>query len=166
MRPLNTQERSKMVWQFLLIVFLLCFVPIAIVFWGYYEAPREIDREDQEKLANYTKFEHDQRLLMKQMSDIDASIVAMNNGSNVNISISEANVPKAIANLTSMSTDTASIVKSISKAFTDYYLDADKLYKTSADNKTANAALLKAQSDYKDLKAQSDKNDIINAMHK
>lgn len=165
MKPLNTQERSKLFWQFFFIVITLCFLPIGIIFCAYYEAPREIDREDQEKLAKYTEFEHNQRVLVKQLSDIDNSILALNNGSNVNVSLAEANISKAIANLSTMSTDTGSIIKTMSKAFSDYYTDADRLLKSSADNKTVNANLLKAQADLKECADYKKQQDLMNAVN-
>ncbi len=164
MKPLNTQERSKLFWQFFFIVITLCFLPIGIIFWAYHETPREINDEDQAKLANYTEFQHNQRILIKQIADIDANIVAMNNGSNTNISIAEANIPKEIANLSSLSTDTSSVIKPISKALTDYYLDADKMNKNNVDNKAVNAKLLQAQNDLKDCAEYKKQQETLNAI--
>ncbi len=166
MKPINTKERSKSLWQFLFIVFALCFLPIGIIFCAYYETPVEIGREQQEKLTTFTEFEHTQRVLVKQLADIDKDIVSLNNGSNVNAQLVGSNITTAIAKLGSdAKADTGGLIKTLQKTYSDYFVDADRLSKTAAENKKVNGDLLKMQTELKECKDKTDKLDMINAMH-
>ncbi len=162
MKPINTKERSKLFSQFLFIVFGLCFLPIAIIFAAYYQTPVQISQEQQEKLNHYSEFADQQKVLAKQLADIDSNIMVLNNGSNVNLLSAEPMISTAIARLTS--TDSTKVVKAIGKAYTNYLNTAHNLNLCTTENKKLNADLVATQGKAKELESDKKTRDMIDAV--
>ena len=159
MKPINTKERSKLFWQFFFIVFALCFLPLLIIFFAYYEAPAEIGSEQQEKLKNYSDFEHSQKMLVKQIADIDSNIRLLNNGSNADPTFLYRKIPDDIIGL--QKNDTGSLMKVLAKNYQDYFTDAKTLHDAKAENKNLSEALQKKTEELKECK--DDKKQLSNA---
>ncbi len=74
MKPINSKEKSKQLWQFVLIFFGLAVIPVALIFFSYYHVPDEISESEEKKLVTYSNFEHNQKLILKKLADVDSDI--------------------------------------------------------------------------------------------
>ena len=163
MKPVNSKERSKLLWQFVFIFFALCILPIAIIFYTYWVTPGKIDDADQEKLMTYSAFEHHQKVMVKLLTEIDSNIRLLNSGSNLDPDVLKNNVLTGINNLSS--SDTTNLVKTISTGYTNYFSLAKNLSKTTFDAKKANDVAQKTQAELDKINAQqASTNAIVNGL--
>ncbi len=158
MKPQNSKERSKLFWQFFFIFVALCILPVAIIFYAYYETPRQMDSSDNDKLERYNAFEHKQKLLSKQLADIDSNIGLLNNGSNVDPQIIGATISNSIAGLTS---DSSSLVRTVAKGYSDYFALAKSFNTTRSDARKATSELQKTQDQIQKMNDQKANADAI-----
>ena len=159
MKPINSKERSKLFWQFFFIFVALCILPVAIIFYAYYETPIKMNDADQQRLASYSAFEHNQKVLAKQLADIDSNIRLINNGSNADPDVTKNNILTGINNVKQI--DTTKLIQTIAAGYTNYFTAAKNLNATNSEAKKATNEMQKTQETLNKLNEQKAQADAI-----
>ncbi len=117
MKPLNSQEKNKQLWQFVFIFFTLCFLPVCLVFFSFFKTPAALSQNEIQKLVNYSSFEHSQKLLVKEIITMneDLSKLATNPS---DASVLDAKIGKSIANLSAA--DSGQLINGIKDGYVNY----------------------------------------------
>ena len=118
MRPLNSKERSTLVWQFIFIFLTLCVIPVGIIFFSYYKVPVALSDTEREKLAEYSDFDRNQKIHIKQLNEIDSniSLLATNNGNPASL---EAIIADKLVEITK--NDTSTFMKNIKTGYSHHF---------------------------------------------
>lgn len=149
MRPLNSKERTTLVWQFVFIFFGLCVLPVSIIFFSYFKVPNAIQDSDRDKLAAYSDFERTQKLRIKTLVEIDSclTVLAQNNA---NSDLVKTQASKKIVDLSS--NDSSALIKMLAAHYGHHYEHVQAMLKAADENKSLGAKLNETQNALKDCK--------------
>lgn len=143
MKPLNSKERSKQLWQFVFIFFGLCIIPVSLIFFSYYTVPEKLSEAEQLKLKDYSDFERSRKLLVGQLSEIDSNISKLARHNSNSEAIYRENIAKGITSLT----DTSTLIKLIANTYTAHFAHVEELVKGKDENVKLKEDLASAQSE-------------------
>lgn len=149
MKPINSQEKSKQVWRFLIVFMGLAFLPLAIIFFSYYKVPDKISETQAEKLVAYSNFEHTQKVIIQQMAELDSNINLYASAAVPNPTLLEQKIASAVLELSKKDTSIR-IVKLASDGYANHYTHVQELVRTKAELKAALLKLEEAQTRLKD----------------
>ena len=144
MKPINSKEKSKQVWRFLIVFMGLAFLPLAIVFFSYYKVPDKISATQAEKLVAYSNFEHAQKVIIQQMAELDSNINLYATASVPNPELLGKKIVDGLADLSRKDTSIR-IVKLASDAYANHYTHVKALVDAQAQLKKATVDLQDAQ---------------------
>jgi hypothetical protein len=153
MKPLNSKERTKQVWQFIFIFFMLAVAPTAIIFFSYYKVPLKMREEDQRRLLSFSSFEKNQKLLVKNISLIDSnlSILVNENSSDNAPEVLKANIAKSLLSL--KDADTGRLMTAVTATLNHHLVHVNKLLSTRNEMKESEEELKKANKELGDCKS-------------
>ena len=155
MKPINSKEKSKQLWQFVFIFFALAFVPVALIFYSYYKVPDKISETEQARLISYSNFEHSQKVIIQKMMDVDSNINLYASGTNQNPEILSKKIVDGLADLSKMDTSNR-IIRLVSDGFTGHYTHVKELVTVQEKYKKAALDLQELQDKLKS--SENDKN--------
>ena len=157
MKPINSQEKSKQVWRFLIVFMGLAFLPLAIVFFSYYKVPDKISATQADKLVAYSNFEHTQKVIIQQMAELDSNINLYASASVPNPELLGKKIVDGLSDLSRKDTSIR-IVKLASDAYANHYTHVKALVDAQAQLK---AATVKMQEMGDQLKAATSENQML-----
>lgn len=129
MKPINSKERTKQVWQFIFIFFFLAIVPVGLIFFAYYKIPEKLSDQEQQKLLKYSNFDRHQKDLIKNLNDIDSNInILVNENSSELPEVIKTRIAKSLEAI--KDADTGLLTSVIVKAYNDHLIHANKLLET------------------------------------
>ncbi len=137
MKPINSKERSKSLWQFVLIFLGLALVPTALIFFSYYHVPEEISETEERKLVSYSNFEHTQKKILSKMSEVDSNINLYASAKTENPVLLDKKIADGLADLARMDTS-IKMVQLVSNGYANHYTHVRQL--VEAQNKLNDAA--------------------------
>lgn len=149
MKPLNSKERSKKLWQFVIVFLGLALVPTALIFFSYYHVPEELSEMEGRKLASYSNFEHAQKKILDKMSEVDSNISLYASAKTENPVLLDKKIADGLADLERMDTS-IEMVNRMSKGYANHYTHVRQLVEAQAK---LNDALAKLQDAEARLKA-------------
>lgn len=149
MKPINSKERSKQLWQFVFIFFGLAFIPVALIFFSYYHVPEEISEMEERKLVSYSNFEHTQKMILQKMTEVDSNINLYASAKTENPVLLDKKIADGLADLSRMDTS-IKMVQLVSNGYANHYTHVRQL--VEAQNK-ANEAIAKLQEAEEKLKS-------------
>ncbi|MBS1643503.1 MAG: hypothetical protein JST36_00560 [Bacteroidetes bacterium] len=140
MKPINSKERSKALWQFVFIFFALAMIPVALIFFSYYKVPEEISEAESQKLVAYSNFEHTQKIILKKMAEVDSNINLLASASVENPVMLKQKIADGISELSRMDTSIA-IVPTIRASYEKHFTHVSQLVDAQAKLKDATLKL-------------------------
>jgi len=143
MKPINSKERSKQVWQFVFIFFGLALIPVALIFFSYYHVPEQISKEEDQKLVNYSNFMHRQKVILKKMAEIDSNINKLATAKTESTDMLRADIVAGIRELRAM--DSMILVQQASKSYEHDFDHVTSLIKAQNELAIAAAELKKSK---------------------
>lgn len=155
MKPINSKEKSKQLWQFIFIFFGLAIIPVALIFYAYYKVPDKISETEQEKLISYSNFEHSQKVVIQKMTEVDSNINLYASGTNQNPEILSKRIVDGLADLSKMDSSIR-VIKLVGESLTDHYTHVKELVTIQEKYKKAALDLQEIQDKLKS--SESDKN--------
>lgn len=161
MRPINSKEKSKQVWQFLIVFMGLAFIPLALIFYSYYKVPDKISETQARQLVGYSNFEHTQKKIIQRMIELDSNINLYASASVPNPVLLEKKIVDQLADLSRMDTS-IQIVKIASEAYASHYTHVKEMVDAQTKLKTATLDLKTAQDQLK--ASESEKNMMMMGM--
>jgi len=151
MKPINSKERSKQVWQFIFIFFALAVVPLAIIFYSYYKVPEKLSDIEQRKLMNYSNFERSQKVLIRHLSEIDSNLnMLANETSNELPEVINMRIGKSLEDI--KDADTSRLVSMISSAYNNHLKHVNTLIKARNELKNTGTDTKEMQKQLEDCK--------------
>ncbi|MBS1614708.1 MAG: hypothetical protein JST06_01165 [Bacteroidetes bacterium] len=145
MKALNSKERSKKLWQFVIIFLGLTLVPTALIFFSYYHVPEELSEMEGRKLASYSNFEHAQKRILDKMSEIDSNISLYATAKTENPVLLDKKIADGLTDLASMDTS-IKMVKLVSDGYAHHYTHVRQLVDAQSKLNDALAKLQDAES--------------------
>ncbi len=151
MKPINSKERSKQVWQFIFIFFALAIVPIALIFFSYHKVPEKLSDIEQRKLMNYSNFERSQKVLIKHLTEIDSNLnMLANESSNELPEVINMRIGKGLEDI--KEADTSRLVSMISSGYNNHLKHVNTLIKTRNELKNTGSGTKELQQQLQDCK--------------
>ncbi len=126
MKPINSKERSKQLWQFVFIFLGLALVPVALIFFSYYHVPEEISETEERKLVSYSNFEHTQKMILQKMSEVDSNINLYASAKTENPVLLDKKIADGLADLARMDTS-IKMVQLVSNGYANHYTHVRQL---------------------------------------
>ena len=151
MKPINSREKSKQLWQFVFIVFGLAVIPAALIFFSYYKVPEKISETEERKLIEYSNFEHAQKVILRKMIEVDSNINKFADAATENPKILENNIVLGLSDLGKMDTSIR-MVNLVGKGYEHHYSHVNELRKAQDELKNAIEKLQAAETENKTLK--------------
>ncbi len=134
MKAINSKERSKQVWQFIFIFLGLAVVPVSLIFFSYYRIPEKLHDQEQRKLINYTNFERSQKVLVRQLDNIDSNLnLLVNESSNELPEVINTRIASSIENI--KQTDTGRLVTLILNGYNNHLKHVNNLVRMRKEMK-------------------------------
>lgn len=143
MKPLNSKERSKQLWQFVFIFLGLALVPVALIFFSYYKVPEKISESEDEKLVAYSNFEHTQKNVLKKMREVDSNINLYAAANTENPKLLDKKILDGLSDLDRM--DSMQLVKQMHQSYESHYTHVTKLVEAQEKLKDAMVKLAEAE---------------------
>jgi hypothetical protein len=140
MKPINSKERSKKLWQFVFIFFGLAVVPVSLIFFSYYHVPEELSEMEGRKLVEYSNFQHNQKKVLQKLAEVDSNINLYASAKTENPVLLDKKIADGLSDIEKL--DTSDIVNRVRKGYESHYTHVRQL--VEAQNK-ANDALTKLQ---------------------
>jgi hypothetical protein len=131
MKPINSRERSKQLWQFVFIFFALAFIPVALIFFSYCCVPGKISEVEEQKLADYNNFERVQIRLAKKMSEVDSNINVLADTKTEDLDLLRKKITDGIVDLGNM--DSMRIVQLAADGYKHHFGHVKDLLKKEAE---------------------------------
>ena len=144
MKALNSKERSKKLWQFVIIFLGLALVPTALIFFSYYHVPEELSEMEGRKLASYSNFEHTQKKILDKMSEVDSNISLYASAKTENPVLLDKKIADGLTDLARMDTS-IKMVKLVSDGYANHYTHVRQLVETQTKLNDALAKLQDAE---------------------
>ena len=155
MKPINSKERSKQVWQFLFIFFGLAVVPISLIFFSYYKVPEKITEIEQQKLIKFSSFDRSQKLLTQQIKEIDSNINLIANGtSNLVPEVLKEQISRGLSKLAEM--DTSEMVTAIRNGYTAHLMHVLEMRKQKDENSGIMTSLKEAKQELEKCESKNE----------
>ncbi len=148
MKPINSKERSKALWQFVLIFLGLALVPTALIFFSYYHVPEEISETEERKLVAYSNFEHTQKMILQKMSEVDSNINLYASAKTENPVLLDKKIADGLADLARMDTS-IKMVQLVSNGYANHYTHVRQLVEAQAKLNDAATKLQAAEQQMK-----------------
>ncbi len=126
MKPINSVEKSKQLWQFVFIFMGLALVPVALIFFSYYKVPEKISESELKKLVDYSNFDHSQKLILRKMAEVDSNISLYASAKTENPRVLDKKIVDGLADLAKMDTSIR-IVQLVSDGYTNHYTHVTQL---------------------------------------
>jgi hypothetical protein len=151
MKPINSKERTKQVWQFIFIFGALALVPVALIFFSYHKVPEKLSDIEQQKLANYSNFERSQKALVKHLAEIDSNLSMLaNETSNEVPEVINTRVGKGLEEL--RETDTSKLMTMIASGYNNHLKHVNALIKARNELKNTGAGTKELQEQLQECK--------------
>lgn len=144
MKPINSKERNKQFWQFIIIFLGLALVPVALIFFSYYKVPEEISEAESKKLVDYSNFEHTQKLILKKMVEVDSNIKLYATAATENPKLLDKKIVDGLTDLSKMDTS-IKIVQLVSDGYANHYTHVTQLVAAQEKLKEALQKLQEAE---------------------
>jgi hypothetical protein len=148
MKPLNSKERNKQLWQFVLIFLGLAVVPVGLIFFSYYHVPEEISEMEGRRLVEYSNSQHSQKKVLQKFAEVDSNINLYASAKTENPVLLDKKIADGLSDIEKL--DTSEMVSRVRKGYENHYTHVRQL--VEAQNK-ANDALTKLQDAESKLKA-------------
>src|SRR4051812_16543694 len=148
MKPINSKERSKQLWQFVFIFFGLAVVPVALIFFSYYHVPEEISEMEGKKLVEYSNSQHNQKKVLQKLAEVDSNINLYASAKTENPVLLDKKIADGLSDLQKL--DTSRLVDQARRGYENHYTHVRQL--VDAQNKV-NDATTKLQDAEAKLKA-------------
>lgn len=148
MKPINSKERSKQLWQFVFIFFGLAVIPVSLIFFSYYKVPEEISEAESRKLIDYSKFEHTQKLILQKMIEIDSNIGVYATATTENTKLLERKILDGLSDLAKMDTS-VKMLRLVQQSYEHHYNHVADLVKAQENYKNTLSKLQETQDDLK-----------------
>lgn len=152
MKPINSKEKSKQLWQFVIIFLGLAVVPVALIFFSYYKVPDEISEAETHKLVDYSHFEHRQKQLMAKLVEIDSNINKYAEANTENPKLLDKKILDGLSELSKMDTS-IQMLPVISAGYEKHYTHVTQLVQAQQERKDAMVELQKLQENLKEIKS-------------
>lgn len=157
MKPINSKERTKQVWQFIFIFFALALVPVALIFFSYQKVPEKLSEVEQRKLMNYSNFERSQRALVKNLVEIDSNLSLLANESTNEIpEVLNTRIAKGLQTIEEA--DTSRLMKMIVSGYNNHLKHVNLLVGARNEIKSSSTGLENLKRQLKDCQ---DANQIL-----
>lgn len=143
MKPLNSKERSKQLWQFVFVFLGLALIPVSLIFFSYYKVPEKISEAEDEKLVAYSNFEHTQKKILKKMQEVDSNINLYAAANTENPKLLDKKILDGLGDLKHM--DSMALVQQVYGSYEDHYTHVTKLVEAQEKLKDALVKLNEAQ---------------------
>lgn len=143
MKPLNSKERSKQLWQFVFVFLGLALVPVALIFFSYYKVPEKISETEDDKLVAYSNFEHTQKKILSKMREVDSNINLYAAATTENPKLLDKQILDGLGDLKHM--DSMALVQQVYGSYEDHYTHVTKLVEAQARLKDAMVKLAEAE---------------------
>lgn len=134
MKPINSKERSKQLWQFVFIFFGLAVIPVSLIFFSYYKVPEEISEAESRKLIDYSNFEHTQKVILQKMIEIDSNIGVYATATTENPKLLDRKILDGLSDLAKMDTS-VKMVRLVKQGYEHHYDHVTQLVETLNKNK-------------------------------
>lgn len=154
MKPINSKEKTKQVWRFLIVFAGLAFIPLAIIFVSYYKVPDKISATQADKLVAYSNFEHTQKVIVRQMTELDSNINLYATASVPNPDLLAKRIVDGLADLSRLDTSIA-VVNLASKSYENHYTHVKRLVDAEAKLKAATVKMQEMTDALKAAQSQS-----------
>lgn len=152
MKPINSKEKTKQLWQFVLIFFGLAVIPVALIFFSYYHVPEEISESQNKKLVEYSAFEHTQSMILKKLADVDSDINRYAEARTENARMLETKIANELIELGKADTSIR-MVPLVTREYTQHFTHTQQLVKAQEDLRKAQVDLQKANDQIKTMGA-------------
>lgn len=125
MKPINSKERSKQLWQFVFIFFGLALIPVALIFFSYYHVPEEISEAESKKLIEYSSYEHSRKTILQKLAEVDSNISIYASAKTENPVLLDKKIADGLAEIDKL--DTSAIGRRVSAGFANHYTHVRQL---------------------------------------
>jgi hypothetical protein len=143
MKPLNSKERSKQLWQFVFVFLGLALVPVALIFFSYYKVPEKISESEDSKLVAYSNFEHTQKAILKKMQEVDSNINLYAAANTENPKLLDKKILDGLSDLDRM--DTMKLLQQVHDSYEKHYTHVTKLVEAQQKLKDMSVKLSEAE---------------------
>ncbi len=126
MKPINSKDKSKQLWQFVFIFFGLALIPVSLIFFSYYKVPEKISETELRKLVDHSNFEHSQKLILKRMEEVDSNINLYASATTENPRLLDKKIVDGLADLAEMDTS-IKILRQVSDGYSKHYTHVTQL---------------------------------------
>ncbi len=151
MKPLNSKERSKQLWQFVFIFLGLALVPVALIFFSYYKVPEKISEAEDQKLVAYSSFERTQKNILKKMQEVDSNINLYAAATTENPKLLDNKILNGLSDLERL--DSMQLVQQVHDSYEKHYTHVTKLVEAQEKLKAALVKLSEAEEKLKSSNA-------------
>ncbi len=152
MKAINSNEKSKKVWQFIIIFFALAVIPVAIIFLAYFTLPEGLTKAEQQMLMQVSEFEQSKKNLLKNMANIDTNLISM---ANAESSLSAQDLStKVTYGILELKKDTSELTKLITNSYENYQKFVIKYIETKGKLDSEVPKLIKELKDCQDAAAR------------
>lgn len=151
MKPINSKERSKQLWQFVFIFFGLALVPVALIFFSYYHVPEEISQTEERKLVEYSNSQHNQKKVLQKLAEVDSNINLYASAKTANPVLLDKQIADGLSDIKRL--DTSEMVDNVRRGYENHYTHVRQL--VEAQSKLNDAATKLQEADAKLKSAQS-----------
>lgn len=152
MKPINSKEKTKQLWQFVFIFFGLAVIPVALIFFSYYKVPDKISESETRKLVDYSHFEHRQKEIRTKLVELDSNINKYAEANTENPKLLDKKILDGLSDLSKMDTS-IQLLPVISSGYEKHYTHVTQLVQAQQEKKDAMVQLQKMQEDLKEIKS-------------